>query len=157
MNTELLPTLNAILNGLAAVLLVAGYAFVRRRRFVAHRRCMLAAFGVSTLFLALYITHKVLRATGDGVIHTTYHGDGTLRVLYLAILLSHLLLAMAVPPLAIRLILLARAERLAQHRRLARVTLPLWLYVSITGVVIYVMLYHLNPDPASMPSAMRTP
>ena len=157
MNADLLPSLNAILNGLATVLLVAGYAFVRKRRIAAHRRCMLSAFGVSTLFLILYITHKIWRAAGEGAVHTTYHEEGVLRTLYLSVLLSHLALAMAVPPLAIRLILLARAGDVARHRRLARITLPLWLYVSITGVVIYVMLYHLNPDPAAMPSVTRTP
>lgn len=157
MNLDFLPGFNAILNALATVLLVAGYLFVRRRRIDSHRRCMLGAFGISILFLVCYVAHKIWRAASDGGMHTPFHGKGVWQAIYLVILLTHLVLAMAVPFLAVRIILLARAGRIDRHRRLARITLPVWLYVSLTGVVIYLMLYHWNPDPTPMTPVTRTP
>jgi len=157
MNLDFLPTLNALLNALATALLVAGYLCIRRRHIAAHRRCMLTAFGVSTIFLVLYLTHKIWRASGDGSLHTSYHGKDFLHQTYLVILVTHLILAMAVPFLAIRLIVFAQTGRIDRHRRLARITLPLWLYVSLTGVVIYLMLYHFNPDPTVLIPVTRTP
>lgn len=141
MDLSLLPTLNACLNALAAILLVTGRRLVRRGRVRAHRRVMIAAFAVSSLFLASYLVHKASR----GFQNTTFHVEGAARAAYLALLATHVVLAMAVPPLAIALIVLALRGSRARHRRLARVAWPVWMYVSVTGVVIYVLLYHLNP------------
>jgi uncharacterized membrane protein YozB (DUF420 family) len=138
-----LPAVNASLNTLATILLVTGRVLIKQRRIDAHRRVMISAFAVSTLFLVLYVAHKASR----GFENTAFHAEGFVKMLYLAILFSHLVLAMAVPLLAIALIRLGWQRRDPAHRRLARVAWPIWIYVSITGVVIYVMLYHLNPVP----------
>ncbi|MBW2314524.1 MAG: DUF420 domain-containing protein [Deltaproteobacteria bacterium] len=143
MDLSSLPAVNASLNGLATVLLILGRHLVRQGRVEAHRRVMLSAFGVSSLFLVFYVTHKIWR----GFEHTAYHGVGAARTAYLAILGTHLVLAMTVPFLALALIRLGLSDRRAEHRRLARVAWPVWLYVSVTGIVIYGMLYHWNPVP----------
>jgi uncharacterized membrane protein YozB (DUF420 family) len=143
MDLSFLPAVNATLNVAATALLVLGRVWIRRGRVAAHRRAMLAAFAVSSLFLALYVAHKVWR----GFESTPYHGVGIAHVLYLAILFSHLTLAMTVPVLAIRLVQLGLGGRISGHRRLARVAWPIWLYVSLSGVVIYLLLYPLNPVP----------
>ena len=141
---SILPSVNASLNALAAVMLIAGRKLARRGRLDAHRRVMLGAFFTSSLFLVLYVTHKASRSFEN----TTFNAVGAPKLAYLAILASHVTLAMAVPVLAIALIVLGLRDRRARHRSLARVAWPIWLYVSLTGVVIYVMLYHLNPMPA---------
>jgi uncharacterized membrane protein YozB (DUF420 family) len=138
-----LPAVNATLNATAGALLVAGRRLARTGRVRAHRSVMIGAFSVSSLFLALYVLHKVAR----GFESTTYHAAGAAKAAYLALLFSHVGLAMAVPPLAIVLITLGLRGRVAAHRRLARWAWPIWMYVSVTGVVIYVLLYHLNPSP----------
>lgn len=132
-----LPALNAALNGTSALLLVCGYRFIRRREITAHRTCMIAACAVSALFLISYLTYHYQVGT------VRFPGSGWLRGLYLTVLLSHTLLAALVPPLAIVTLWRAVAERFDKHRRLARWTLPIWLYVSVTGVIVYWMLYHL--------------
>lgn len=144
MDLSFLPALNACLNALAATLLVVGRRLVRRGNVDAHRRVMLSAFGVSTLFLAGYVLHKAWR----GFENTTFQAEGLAKLAYLVLLSTHVGLAMTVPPLAIALVVLALRDSRLRHRRLARVAWPIWMYVSITGVVIYVLLYHLNP-PAS--------
>lgn len=144
MDVPLLPTLNALLNALSAALLLRGRALVRTGRIDAHRRTMLTAFATSSLFLVLYVTHKVLR----GFESTSLHVEGAAKLAYLALLFSHVALAMAVPPLAIVLIRRGLRGEIARHRRLARVAWPIWIYVSATGVVIYVLLYWVNPTPA---------
>jgi uncharacterized membrane protein YozB (DUF420 family) len=144
MDLSFLPGVNAALNAVATALLVWGRRLARRRAIDAHRRVMLSAFAVSTLFLALYVTHKVWR----GFESTTFHAEGVAKTAYLALLASHVVLAASVPVLALSLISLGLRGRLASHRRLARVAWPIWMYVSITGVVIYVLLYPLNPAPA---------
>jgi len=136
-----LPSINAALNGVATLLLVAGRILIARMRVDAHRRTMLCAFGVSTLFLALYVVHKASR----GFESLSYNATGVLKTVYLTILFSHLTLAMIVPVLAIVLVRRGLRGEIARHRRLARIAWPIWMYVSLTGVVIYVMLYHLNP------------
>jgi uncharacterized membrane protein YozB (DUF420 family) len=139
-----LPGVNAALNLVSTVLLVVGRIWIRQGRVAAHRRAMLGAFAVSSLFLVLYVAHKAWR----GFEHTPFHGEGALRALYLAILFSHLALAMTVPLLALRLVQLGLSGRIDRHRRLAVVAWPIWLYVSLTGVLIYLLLYPLNPATA---------
>lgn len=132
-----LPTVNAVLNATAAVLLVAGYTLIRRGRVRAHRAVMLSAFGCSVLFLASYLFYH------SQVGSVRFQGTGWVRTLYLSILLTHTVLAAAVPVLAILTLRLAFRGRFDRHRALARWTLPIWLYVSVTGVVVYWMLYRL--------------
>ncbi len=141
MDLAALPSINATLNGIATMLLVVGRVLIHRKRVDAHRRVMISAFSVSTLFLALYVLHKASR----GFESLTYNATGGVKALYLAILFSHLTLAMIVPVLAIMLLRYGLKGEIASHRRLARIAWPIWMYVSITGVVIYVMLYQLNP------------
>ncbi len=145
-NLDFLPHVNASLNAIAAVLLVVGLVLIKQRRIDAHKRVMMTAFLVSSVFLALYVLHKWWRGTQEGELHATYHGQGAAKAAYLAILLTHVLLAITVPVFAIVLIRLGLARRDALHRRIARWAWPIWMYVSVTGVVIYVMLYHLNPE-----------
>ena len=136
-----LPTVNASLNGLGAVFLVVGYLMIRNRRIAAHRACMLTAFGCSMMFLTSYLIYHYY--TGS----TPFPGTGFIRPLYFFILITHIALAVTVPPLAIMTLWRAWNERFEAHARLARWTLPIWLYVSVTGVVVYVMLYHLYDTP----------
>jgi putative membrane protein len=133
-----LPTVNAALNGTTAVLLTAGYAMVRTRRLLAHKICMLSAFGVSVLFLASYLTYHVTQ----GVKH--YTGQGWLRPLYFGILFTHTVLAASVVPLAVTTVYFGLRARHPRHQRIARWTLPIWLYVSVTGVVVYLLLFRLS-------------
>lgn len=141
MDVSFLPSVNASLNLVAGCLLLVGRRLARQRRYLAHRRVMLSAFGVSSLFLVLYVLHKASR----GFENTTFNVEGAAKLAYLALLFSHVLLATAVPVLAIRLIYLALRGRRAAHLRLARIAWPIWMYVSVTGVLIYVLLYPLNP------------
>ncbi len=138
-----LPMINAVLNGTCAVLLVAGYLAVRRRRLTLHMVCMLTALGVSILFLACYLYYHFVILDGKP---TGFRGEGLIRPVYFAILLSHTVLAALVAPLALVTVYLGLRDRLARHMALARWTLPLWLYVSVTGVVVYWLLYHLYPS-----------
>jgi uncharacterized membrane protein YozB (DUF420 family) len=137
--TAILPAVNAALNALSACLLIGGYACIRRGRRAAHQRCMLAAFLVSILFLASYLTLRYFAGM------TRFEGQGWIRPVYFTILLSHTVLAAGIVPLAIVTMARALREEHARHVRIARWTLPLWLYVSITGVIIYWLLYHLYP------------
>ena len=132
-----LPTVNATLNAAAAVLLISGYLLVRKRRLEAHRACMLAAFACSVLFLISYLTYHYQVGS------VRFQGTGAIRSVYFSVLISHTVLAALVPFLAIITLVRALRQRFDQHRRIARVTLPIWLYVSITGVVVYWMLYRL--------------
>jgi uncharacterized membrane protein YozB (DUF420 family) len=132
-----LPALNATLNATSTVLLSLGFYFVRQRRLTAHKRCMLGAFVASTLFLASYLTYHFQVPPGS----VRFAGTGGLRTLYYAILLTHIVLAAVILPLALVTLSRALKERFDKHRQIARWTLPLWLYVSVTGVVIYWMLY----------------
>jgi len=134
-----LPAVNASLNALAAVLLVVGWLQIKARREQAHKWCMLSAFVVSIVFLGCYLVYHY------HVGSVKFTGPEPVRSLYLAILLTHVVLAALVPFLAGANIYLGLADRREKHRKLARWTFPIWLYVSITGVVIYVMLYHLYP------------
>jgi uncharacterized membrane protein YozB (DUF420 family) len=135
--TAILPTINAVLNATSALLLVWGYRLIRRKRIATHRRVMTAAFTISCLFLIGYLVHHAI----VGVVRFPH--TGALRTLYLTILGTHTVLAATVPVLAIITLRQGLAKRYDRHRRIARWTLPIWLYVSVTGVVVYAMLYHL--------------
>jgi putative membrane protein len=136
---EALPPLNALLNASSGVLLLLGWRAIRRGERERHRRLMIGAVGVSAVFLASYLTRVALTGTHR------FPGDGWVRGLYLAILASHTLLAAAVAPMALRALFLGVKGRFEAHRRIARVTFPAWLYVSVTGVAVYVLLYQVAP------------
>ena len=139
MNDSILPHLNAALNAASFLLLVAGFYFISRRRVYAHRACMLAALAVSCLFLVSYVVYHAQYGS------VRFQGQGFVRPLYFSILISHVTLAAGIVPLVF--VTLRRALRgdYLRHRRIARWTYPLWLYVSVTGVVVYLMLYRLYP------------
>ena len=132
-----LPTLNAFLNAGAAAMLVWGWFLVRRGRRQAHRKVMLGAFTLSALFLVSYLFYHAQVGS------VRFQGTGAIRTVYFAVLLSHTVLAAAVPPLAVVTLARGLRGRFDLHRRIARWTLPVWLYVSVTGVAVYLMLYHL--------------
>lgn len=133
------PTLNAALNATSALLLVVAYRAIRRRDVERHRRWMLAASATSALFLASYLVYHAQVGS------VRFLGTGAGRTVYFAVLLSHTVLAVVVLPLVLRTLFLGLKRRDDRHRRLAKWTFPIWLYVSVTGVVVYVMLYHLYP------------
>jgi len=137
MTTPVLPSINAFLNATAAVLLVWGYTLIRRKRVETHRKVMQTAFVVSCLFLVCYLVYHYQAG------HVVFQKTGAIRTVYLSILTTHTILAAVVPVLAIITLRRGRAGRYEKHRQIARWTLPIWLYVSVTGVVVYVMLYHL--------------
>jgi uncharacterized membrane protein YozB (DUF420 family) len=132
-----LPALNATLNSISFVLLVTGYRMIRAGRVALHKRCMIAAFVVSVAFLVSYLTY---RALGE---EKRFGGTGWIRPVYFLILITHVVLAATVPILASRTLYLGLRGRIAQHRRIARWTFPIWVYVSVTGVVVYVLLFRL--------------
>ena len=144
MDLALLPSINAVLNGLAATFLVAGRFWIKRGDRERHKRAMSTAFAISSLFLVLYVIHKASR----GFESITYNAVGAAKTAYLALLFSHLTLAMLVPVMAIALIWLGLRGRFTSHARLARWAWPIWMYVSVTGVMIYLLLYQLNPAAA---------
>jgi len=135
--TAWLPSVNAFLNGTAAVLLVWGYTLIRRKRIDTHRKVMQTAFLVSCLFLLCYLVYHAQVGS------VRFQKTGVIRSVYLTILATHTVLAATVPVLAIITLRRARAGKFDRHRQIARWTLPIWLYVSVTGVVVYLMLYHL--------------
>ena len=135
---EILPSVNATLNATSAVLLLLGRRAAAKRDVPVHRGFMLAALGTSSVFLVLYLTRYYLTGTHHFI------GPEPLRILYLLILFTHMALAVATVPLVFRSIFLGLKNRVAEHRRLVRFTYPIWMYVSVTGVVVYVMLYHLS-------------
>jgi uncharacterized membrane protein YozB (DUF420 family) len=132
-----LPTVNAILNSLATVLLIIGFVLIRRKKIDAHRKVMLTAFATSILFLVCYLIYHAQVGS------VRFQGTGTIRTVYLSILLTHTVLAAAVPFLAIITLNRGLKKRYDKHRAIARWTLPIWLYVSVTGVVVYWMLYRM--------------
>lgn len=136
--TEALPTVNACLNGTATVLLMAGFLCIKTEREKAHRACMISAFSVSVVFLFFYVLHKWLV---QGV-HTPFAGEGLWRAIYYAMLISHIILAIAIVPLVLTTITLAIKGNRERHKKWARWTFPIWYYVSVTGVLIYAFLYH---------------
>ena len=137
MSVTSLPALNAFLNGTCAILLATGWVLIRGRRVAAHRVCMGTAFAVSVAFLVSYLAYHAQVGS------VAFRGQGWVRPLYFTILISHTVLAALVPPLAVTTLILALRGSYVRHRRLARWTLPIWLYVSVTGVIVYWMLYVL--------------
>lgn len=135
MELTALPHLNALLNSASGILLIVGYYLIRQRNRAAHKRCMLAALSASTLFLISYLVYHF------EVGSVRFQGTGWIRTVYFTILISHTVLAAAIVPLVIVTVVRALRERFDRHRAIARWTLPLWLYVSVTGVVVYWMLY----------------
>ena len=132
-----LATVNAVLNGSAACFLLTGYAFIRNRNIKAHRTCMVTAFVLSSLFLVTYLLHHAQVGS------VPFEHEGWIRGVYFAVLVPHIALAVVIVPLALFTIYRGWTGRIAKHRKIARWTLPLWLYVSVSGVVVYLMLYHL--------------
>lgn len=140
-----LPAINATLNSIAFVLLCTGYAFIRAKRVVAHRRCMTAAFCVSIAFLTTYLIYRFFGS------EKKFGGTGVVWWIYIAILASHVVLAATVPVLASITLYRGYKGPIEKHRRIARITFPIWVYVSITGVVVYVMLFQLYGPATSTP------
>ncbi|MBX7103461.1 MAG: DUF420 domain-containing protein [Gemmataceae bacterium] len=136
------PAINACLNGLAAVLLVVGWIAVRGRRICLHKACMISAFAVSAVFLASYLHYHFIVRDGRPTRFTT---EGLPKTIYLTVLLSHTVLAVAVAVLAPTSLYLGLRDQIDRHRRIARWTMPIWIYVSVTGVVVYLMLYRMYP------------
>jgi uncharacterized membrane protein YozB (DUF420 family) len=134
---ETLALVNAILNGTTALLIVAGRIAISRKNVITHRALMIGAFLTSSVFLTSYLTRVALTGT-----HADPH-RGLVHNVYYVILFTHMILAMATVPLVLRTLWLAYNKRFEQHRKIARVTFPVWLYVSVTGVIVYLMLYHL--------------
>lgn len=132
-----LPAFNAVLNTTSAVLVVAGVLFIKRGNVAAHKTCMLAALAVSTLFLTSYLIYHYQVGS------VRFAREGWIRTAYLGILLTHTVLAVVIVPMVVRTAYLAIKDRLHAHRRLAGWTFPIWVYVSVTGVVVYVMLYRI--------------
>jgi uncharacterized membrane protein YozB (DUF420 family) len=132
-----LPTVNATLNGLSGVLLFVGYVLIRGRHINAHRNAMLAAFASSTLFLISYVTYHAQAGSRP------FTGAGGIRYVYFAILISHVILAVAILPMAIATLSRGLRGRYVEHKRIAKWTFPTWMYVSVTGVIVYLMLYQM--------------
>lgn len=137
----LLPHFNALLNSTSAILLVSGYRAIREGRIKAHRNFQIAAVISSTVFLVSYLTYHYYHGT------SRFLGQGIVRRIYFSILISHTILAIVIVPLVIVTLLLAALASFRWHRRIARVTLPIWLYVSVTGVIVYLLLYQIYPSP----------
>jgi putative membrane protein len=134
-----LPTLNAVINSTVAILLVLGLIFIKQRMIALHRLMMVSAFALSVVFLVSYITYHYVH--GD----VKYGGEGALKVIYLVILISHILCSMAVVPLALFALYRAFAGQLEKHRKIVRYAWPIWFYVSVTGVIVYLFAHVYNP------------
>jgi uncharacterized membrane protein YozB (DUF420 family) len=146
MNYQHLPLLNASLNATAAVLLAAAYVSIRRRKIRSHALLMIAALAVSAAFLTSYTIYHVAKQHATGAGHTTFAGTGLIRPVYFSILITHIVLAAAIVPLVLVTVTRAARRRFDLHARIARITLPIWFYVSVTGVVVYLLLYQVYPS-----------
>lgn len=138
---EIFPHLNAFLNSLAAISISTGFYFILKRRVAAHRVCMLTASAISAIFLVCYLTHHALRSYYFGIGPTRFTGHGIIRPIYFTILTSHTILAALVTPFVLVTLWRGLKGRYDTHRKLARLVLPVWLYVSVTGVIVYLLLY----------------
>jgi uncharacterized membrane protein YozB (DUF420 family) len=142
MSVSFLPTLNAMLNATSGILLLCGFVMIRRRRIRAHKACMIGAVTCSVLFLISYLVYHV--GFGAGV--TRFAGTGLARTFYLTVLTSHTILAVTIVPFVVVTLRRALKANFPLHRKIARWTFPMWLYVSVTGVIVYLMLYHIYPS-----------
>lgn len=142
-----LPVVNATLNGMAAICLAAGYIFIRRKNQTAHRNCMITALVFSTAFLACYLYYHYQMQRVYGSAHTKFVQPAAFRPIYLVILMTHLVGAIAIVPLVIMTVVRAGRQRFELHKKIARWTWPIWMYVSVTGVLIYLLLYQMFPQP----------
>lgn len=142
---KIFPHLNAALNALSGVFILFGLFFILRKRIDAHRRCMLSASLISALFLVSYVSHHIIRTSLYGLGPTRFVGEGLARPIYFTILTSHTILAAIAAPLILITLWKGLKGRIDSHRRLARLVYPIWLYVSLTGVAVYLMLYHFFP------------
>ncbi len=148
MTLDDIPALNAGLNALATALMTLGFIFIRQKNERSHRTCMISAGVVSAVFLVGYLTHKALKGAAAGAgeaIHTQFGGEGTIRIVYYVMLITHVILAMAIAYLVPRTFYLAFKGRYEDHKRWARFTYPIWYYVSVTGVLVYFFLYRWWP------------
>ena len=136
-----IPTINAILNAISTVLMTAGFFFIKRKQVERHRACMVSAFMVSVVFLIGYVTHKIMMRG----VHTPFAGEGVIRTFYYLMLITHIILAIGMVPLILQTLWLAIRDDVARHRKWARWTFPIWYYVSVTGVLIYLFLYTWFP------------
>ena len=136
-----LPVVNASLNALSTVFLTLGYIFIKQRKQNAHRNCMISAFITSTIFLACYLTYHFVHGS------TKFQGQGIVRPIYFFILITHVILAVVIVPLILMTLSRALKQRFDLHKKIARWTWPLWMYVSVTGVIVYMMLYKWFPTP----------
>ena len=141
-----LPAVNASLNGLSACLLTAGFIFIRRRNITAHRNCMISAFCVSVIFLICYLTYHTYLAVALHRGPTRFLNPAWFRPIYLTILLTHTVLAVIIVPMILITLSRALRERFDKHKKIARWTWPLWMYVSVTGVIVYLLLYQIFPQ-----------
>ena len=141
MTTHDLPVVNATLNSLSAIFLAAGFIFIKRGNKLAHRNCMIAAFSTSVIFLACYLTYHITVKTV-----THFVDPAWFRPIYLTILLTHTVLAVIIVPLILMTLNRARRQDFVAHKKIARWTWPLWMYVSVTGVVVYLLLYQIFPQ-----------
>ncbi len=142
---HIFPHLNAILNASAGVFLVTGFYFICTKQIARHRACMITAASVSAVFLASYLTHHAIRTYYFGLGPTKFTGQGFIRPVYFTILTSHTFLATLVTPFVLRTLWLGLKGRYDKHKRIARLVFPVWLYVSVTGVIVYLILYQFYP------------
>ncbi len=142
---HIFPHLNAALNALSSVFLLAGFYFIMRGRIAYHRLCMISASSVSALFLVFYVTHHALRTYYFGIGPTRFTGEGLIRPVYFTILTSHTILAALVGPFVILTLVRGLKGRYEAHKKIARLVYPVWLYVAFTGVVVYLLLYQFHP------------
>ncbi len=143
---KVFPHLNAALNATSGILLIFGLFFILTKRVHIHRACMLGASSVSAIFLICYVTHHIIRSSIYGIGPTRFTGEGLARPIYFTVLTSHTILAVVVAPFIIATLWKAITGKYDSHKRLARLVYPVWLYVSGTGVVVYLMLYHFFPN-----------
>ena len=142
---KIFPHLNASLNATSAFFLLLGFVFIKRKMIMAHRASMLTAFSFSTLFLICYLTHHALRTYYFGLGPTKFTGEGIVRPIYFTILTTHTILAAVIAPFVLLTLYRALKGKFELHRKIARIVFPIWLYVSVTGVIVYLMLYQIYP------------
>jgi protein SCO1 len=145
MNLAELPLVNALLNTLSAILLIIGFRFIKQKRISQHKIVMITAFVISIIFLCCYLLHKYHLYTTTGTFNTMFKGEGIWRTVYFSILITHLIFAIMVPFLAIITLFRGLKMKIETHKKIAKITLPIWMYVSVTGVLVYIMLYKLFP------------